>query len=86
MSGSQTTSKHPKKIGSSSTGSKAFFCLSCDSHIVLQMYILSIVSLFPSLFNYFLSQNKPEPDVFHLLESAVARVFWLLTCMSFFYR
>lgn len=48
------------------------------------MHILSIIFLFSSLFNYFLSQNKAQPDVFHLVESAVAQIFLLLTDMFFF--
>lgn len=59
------------------------FGLPYDSHVPLQMYILSIIFLF-SLFNEFLSQNKAKPDVFHLVKSAVAQIFCLLTYVFFF--
>ena len=60
------------------------FGLLYDSHMLLQMYILSIIFLFSSLFSYFLWQNKAEPDVFLLVDSAVAQIFSLLTYMFFF--
>lgn len=73
-----------KKIASSSTGRKLSFGLLCDSHVLFQVYILSIRFLFSSVFNYFLSQSKAEPAVFHLTESAIAHIFSLLAYVFFF--
>lgn len=60
------------------------FGLLYDSHILLEVYIVSIIFPLSSLFNDFLSWKKAEPDVFHLFEGAVPHIFLLLTYILFF--
>lgn len=72
-----------KKTAGSSTSGKAFFWTSLtDTHCCKCIYFF--ISPFSSLFNYFLSKNKAEPDVLHLVEAAVAQIFLLLAYTFFF--
>lgn len=72
-----------KKIAHSSTSGKAFFWTSLTATYCCKC-IIFFISLFSSLFNYFLSKSKAEPDVFHLVEAAVAQIFLLLAYVFFF--
>lgn len=72
-----------EKIDSSSTSGKVFLWTSLTATFCCKC-IYFFISLFSSLFNYFLSKNKAEPDVLHLGETAVAQIFLLLAYMFFF--
>lgn len=72
-----------EKIAGYSTSCKGFFWTSLTATYCCKC-INFFISLFSSLFNYFLSKNKAEPDVLHLVEAAVAQIFLLLSYMFFF--
>lgn len=71
-----------EKIAGSSTNGKAFFWTSLTATYCCKR-IYFFISLFSSLFNYFLSKNKAEPDVLRLVEAAVAQIFLVLAYMFF---